>query len=164
MNNLAAAFSILSQGTPFFQAGEEMLRTKPDGRGGFDDNSYRASDLVNALKWEDLSKQEYLRNVAYYQGLLAFRKAHPALRLQTRQEVLAAVKPVAVDDSQTAAYLIDGNIFVVFNASAREVAVSLPEGTWNLNICDYTAGTETLSQVTGCIQAAPIAATVLTRI
>lgn len=164
MNNLAAAFSVLSQGTPFFQAGEEMLRTKPDGRGGFDDNSYRASDLVNTLKWEDLSKQEYQRNVAYYQGLLAFRKAHPALRLQTRQEVLAAVKPVAVDDPQTAAYLIDGNIFVVFNASAREVAVSLPEGTWNLNICDYTAGTETLSQVTGYIQAAPIAATVLTRI
>ena len=164
MNNLAAAFSVLSQGTPFFQAGEEMLRTKPDGRGGFDDNSYRASDLVNTLKWEDLSKQEYQRNVAYYQGLLAFRKAHPALRLQTRLEVLAAVKPVAVDDPRTAAYLIDGNIFVVFNASAREVAVSLPEGTWNLNICDYTTGTETLSQVTGCIQSAPIAATVLTRI
>ena len=163
MNNLAAAFSILSQGTPFFQAGEEMLRTKPDGNGGFDDNSYRAPDRVNALKWEDLSKQEYRRNLEYYKGLLAFRKAHPALRLQTRREVLAAVKPVPVADDQAAAYLVDENIFVIFNASPKEVTVSLPEGTWNLNICGNTAGTETLSQITGCIQAAPISATVLTR-
>ena len=163
MNNLAAAFSILSQGTPFFQAGEEMLRTKPDGNGGFDDNSYRAPDRVNALKWEDLGKQEYQRNVEYYKGLLAFRKAHAALRLQTRREVLAAVKPVALEDDQAAAYLVDETIFVIFNASAREVTVSLPEGTWKLNICENTAGTETLAQITGCIQAAPISATVLTR-
>ena len=163
MNNLAAAFSILSQGTPFFQAGEEMLRTKPDGEGGFDDNSYRASDLVNALKWEDLSKPEYQANVEYYKGLLAFRKAHPALRLQTRQEVLAAVKPVAVEDPLAAAYLIDDQIFVIFNASSREVTVSLPEGSWNLNISGTSAGTDSLAQAEGQIQAAPISATVLTR-
>ena len=163
MNNLAAAFSILSQGTPFFQAGEEMLRTKPDGNGGFDDNSYRAPDWVNALKWDDLSKREYQSNVKYYQGLLAFRKAHPALRLQTRRDVLAAVKPVAVNDPQAAAYLIDENIFVVFNASAREITVSLPEGTWNLNICENIAGNDILSQMVSQIQVAPISAAVLTR-
>ena len=163
MNNLAAAFSILSQGTPFMQAGEEMLRTKPDGSGGFDDNSYRAPDSVNALKWEDLSKPEYRANVEYYKGLLAFRKAHPALRLLTRKDVLAAVKPVAVSDPQAAAYLIDDSIFVIFNASKKEVKVSLPEGSWNLNICGNTAGTEALSQAKGSIPAAPICATVLTR-
>ena len=163
MNNLAAAFSILSQGTPFFQAGEEMLRTKPDGKGGFDDNSYRAPDWVNAIKWADLSKPEYRSNVAYYKGLLAFRKAHPMLRLQTREAVLAAVKPVAVDDPQAAAYLIDDHIFVIFNASAKDVEVSLPEGVWNLNIFENTAGNDTISQATGSIQAAPISATVLTR-
>ena len=163
MNNLAAAFSILSQGTPFFQAGEEMLRTKPDGKGGFDDNSYRAADEVNALKWEDLSNPEYQRNVNYYKGLLAFRKAHPALHLLTREEVLAAVKPVPVSDSQAAAYLIDENIFVIFNGSSEEVTVTLPEGIWNLNICEYEAGTAALSQVTGKIQVPPISATVLTR-
>lgn len=164
MNNLAAAFSILSQGTPFFQAGEEMLRTKPDGNGGFDDNSYRAPDWVNALKWDDLRKREYQSNVKYYQGLLAFRKAHPALRLETRRDVLTAVKPVAVNDPQAAAYLIDENIFVVFNASAREIAVSLPEGTWNLNICENIAGNDILSQIVSQIQVAPISAAVLTRV
>ena len=163
MNNLAAAFSILSQGTPFFQAGEEMLRTKPDGSGGFDDNSYRAPDSVNALKWEDLNKPEYRANVEYYKGLLAFRKAHPALRLQSREEVLAAVKPVALEESQAAAYLIDDSIFVIFNASSQELSVDLPEGTWNLNIYENTAGTAVLSQAEGQIRVYPISATVLTR-
>ncbi len=163
MNTLAAAFSILAQGIPFFQAGEEMLRTKPDGSGGFDDNSYRAADSVNALKWNDLNEPEYRHTATYYQGLLSFRRAHPALRLQTREDVLAAVKPVAVEDPQAAAYLIDDSIFVIFNASAKEVPVSLPEGVWNLNICQDTAGTEPLSKVENSIQASPISATVLTR-
>ena len=163
MNNLAAAFSILSQGTPFFQAGEEMLRTKPDGSGGFDDNSYRAADWVNALKWDDLNRQEYQRNAEYYKGLLAFRKAHPALRLQSREEVLSAVKPVATEDPQTAAYLIGDSIFVIFNASRKELTVSLPDGCWEINIHDTTAGTRALAQAEGCVHAAPISATVLTR-
>ncbi|MBQ2854429.1 MAG: type I pullulanase [Oscillospiraceae bacterium] len=163
MNNLAAAFSILSQGTPFFQAGEEMLRTKPDGMGGFDDNSYRAADWVNALKWDRLNEQEYRHNVEYYRGLLAFRKAHPVLRLQSREEVQAVVKPVAVSNPQAAAYLIDNSIFVIFNASSQELSVDLPEGLWNLHIRKNTAGTAILSQAEGKIQAFPISATVLTR-
>jgi len=163
MNNLAAAFSILSQGTPFFQAGEEMLRTKPDGNGGFDDNSYRAADGVNALKWDTLTEEEYHCNVEYYRGLLAFRKAHPALRLQSREEVLATVKPISVSNPQTAAYLIDGNIFVIFNASKEAFPVSLPEGNWHLNISEARAGNESLAQVSRNAVAAPLCATVLTR-
>ena len=163
MNNLAAAFSILAQGTPFMQAGEEMLRTKPDGNGGFDDNSYRASDAVNALKWYHLSEEEYQKNIAYYKGLLAFRKAHPALRLQTRDEVLASVKPVHTENTLTAAYLIDDKIYVVFNASAEEVKLALPKGTWNLNICEMNAGTNVLSQVSNVLNVAPVSAAVLTR-
>ena len=163
MNNLAAAFSILSQGTPFFQAGEEMLRTKPDGCGGFDDNSYRAPDRVNALKWEDLSKPEYQANVEYYKGLLAFRKAQPALRLQSREEVLAAVKPVSLEEPQAAAYLIDNSIFVIFNASEKELTVSLPDGCWEIHIRDDKAGTGALAQAEGGVHVAPISAAVLTR-
>ena len=163
MNNLAAAFSILSQGTPFMQAGEEMLRTKPDGNGGFDDNSYRASDAVNALKWYHLSEEEYQKNIAYYKGLLAFRKAHPALRLQTREDVLASVKPVRTGNALTAAYLINNQIYVVFNASTEEVKIPMPEGTWNLNVCDMNAGTNAISQVSNILNVVPISVAVLTR-
>lgn len=53
-NRLAAAFVFLSQGVPFLQAGEEILRTKPKGRGKFDDNSYRSPDRVNAIRWDTL--------------------------------------------------------------------------------------------------------------
>lgn len=163
MNNLAAAFSILSQGTPFFQAGEEMLRTKPDGNGGFDDNPYRAPDSVNALKWEDLNFPEYQRNVEYYKGLLAFRKAHPILRLQYRKDVRDAVVPVSTDNPGTVAYLIGDDIFAVFNAAKETVTIPLPDGLWNINIAGDLAGVSSLSQAEGFLQAGPVCATVLTR-
>ena len=140
-----------------------MLRTKPDGNAGFDDNSYRAPDQVNALKWDDLNNSEYQHNVAYYKGLLAFRKAHLALRLLTREDVLATVKPVSLENHQAAAYLIEDSIYVIFNASAEKLTVSLPEGTWNLNIYENTAGTDTISQVEKYIQVPSISTTLLTR-
>ena len=166
MNDLAAAFSILSQGIPFMQAGEEMLRTKPTEDGGFDDNSYRAPDAVNAIKWGDLSKDEYQKNVDYYRGLIAFRKAHSGLRLTKREQVLAAVTPLAVDDALAAAYQVreaDCEIILLFNASAKTVSLPLPEGAWEVNIQDGKAGTATLSYAEGSASAAPISATVLTR-
>ena len=166
MNNLAAAFSILSQGIPFLQAGEEMLRTKPDGKGGFDENSYRSPDCVNAIKWTELSTEESAKNVRYYRGLIAFRKAHPCLRLKTREEILQAVVPVSIDDPQGQAFLIRDkgqDIFAIFNAGAAPLTVTLPEGRWEVNIFEDTAGTDALSQAEGNIFAAPISATVLTR-
>ena len=164
MNNLAAAFSILSQGTPFFQAGEEMLRTKPDGKGGYDDNSYRADDSVNALKWADLSDPEYQKNAAYYKGLLAFRKAHPVLRLTTREAVRAAVTPLPVSESGAAAYLLEDSILVAFNASDRVLELSLPEGSWKVCVHGDQAGTDALFCAEGSVQVPPVSAAVLTKI
>ncbi|MGC8001071.1 hypothetical protein, partial [Salmonella enterica] len=66
MNNLAAAFYMLAEGVPFLQAGEEMLRTKPGKKGGFDENSYRSPDKVNSLKWDTLDQPEYQKVLAYY--------------------------------------------------------------------------------------------------
>lgn len=163
MNNLAAAFSILAQGTPFFQAGEEMLRTKPDGKGGYDENSYRSSDCVNALKWDDLSKEEYRINVDYYRGLLALRKANPVLRLTTREEVLYAVVPLHTEEPKVAAYLLAGNVFIAFNASNREVEIPLPAGVWNVHAYENRAGTAVLCTTENIAKVAPISATVLTR-
>ena len=166
MNRLAAAFSILAQGTPFFHAGEEMLRTKPDGKGGFDENSYRAPDWVNAIKWSDLAKDAYRTTMEYYRGLIAFRKAHNCLRLTTREEVLRTVHPVAVEDSLCAAYRITDetdDIFVIFHAGKKPVSVQLPEGIWNVNVCQDKAGVPALDQVSGTVTVAPISAMVLTK-
>lgn len=166
MNRLAAAFSILSQGVPFFHAGEEMLRSKPDGKGGFDENSYRAPDKVNAFRWENLGKPDYIKTIDYYRGLIAFRKAYSALRLSLRKDVLTSVEMIPCRDSQVVVYRVvrDGqDIFLVFNASEEAVSVNLPEGIWNLMIHDDVAGTNVLAEKKGTIEAAPISATVLTK-
>ena len=128
-NNLAAAFSILSLGVPFFQAGEEMLRTKPARKHKFDHNSYRSPDRVNSLKWENLDQELYQTNVAYYKGLIEFRKAHPSLRLSTREEVARKVHPIRYPNPHVTAFHIEEaqqELLLVFNADTRTVHVPLP--------------------------------------
>ena len=149
-SNLAAAFSILSLGVPFFQAGEEMLRTKPSSskRQKFDHNSYRSPDKVNSLKWEDLDKELYQKNVAYYKGLIAFRKAHPALRVSTREEAIKHVHPIRYPNPHVTAFRIeeaDQEVLLVFNADARTVTMPLPAGKWSITIRNDVAGTQELA-------------------
>ena len=151
-NNLAAAFTILAQGVPFFQAGEEMLRTKPSKKQRFDHNSYHSPDRVNSLKWETLDQELYQKNVAYYKGLIAFRKAHPSLRLQTRQEVARSVYPIGHPNPHVTAFHIeeaDQTLFLIFNADTQAVNVSLPEGSWSIHICEDVAGTDEISRAEG---------------
>lgn len=166
MNNLAAAFTILSQGIPLMQAGEEMLRTKPGKKGSFEHNSYRSPDRVNSLKWEDLEKEEYQRNVEYYKGLIAFRKAHPSLRLTTRDAVRKQVHPVRMENPHVVAFHIEGkshDIFAVFNADTHDFMARLPQGHWDVNIHDKTAGTTCMKKAENWAHVAPLSATVLTR-
>ncbi len=75
MNKLGAAILMLAKGTPFFQAGEELLRTK-DG----DENSYRSTDEVNNLDWSTLqSGTPAYETMCYYRGLIRMRRALPVL-------------------------------------------------------------------------------------
>ncbi|MBQ3192398.1 MAG: type I pullulanase [Oscillospiraceae bacterium] len=166
MNNLAAAFTILSQGVPFMQAGEELLRTKPGKKGTFDHNSYRSPDRVNAIRWEDLDKPDYQKTVDYYRGLIAFRKAHPGLRYMTREAVLANVHPIRIDNPHVAAFMVEEkttDIFLVFNADAHDIMAHLPAGHWDMHIHEEIAGTEILNRVEGWAHVAAHSATVLTR-
>ena len=164
MNRLAAAFVMLSQGVPFMQAGEEILRTKPARNGKFDSNSYKSPDSVNSIKWDTLKQEEYRINLDYYKGLIAFRKAHPGLRLQTREQVLKAVHPISVSDPQTLAFQIDeeeGRIFAAFNAGREAVSLTLPAGKWHSCIRDNIAGTEFLDDAVDSITIAPLSSLVL---
>ncbi len=166
MNNLAAAFTILSQGIPFMQAGEEMLRTKPGKKGGFDENSYRSPDKVNSIKWEDLDKREYQDNVAFYRGLIAFRKAHPSLRKMTREEIWKTVHPIPCENAHMVAFHIDegeNEMLIMFNADTGAVSMELPTGHWNVKIRDNHAGIKTLETVKGLVAVPPVSAMVLTR-
>ena len=165
-NCLAAAFAFLSQGVPFLQAGEEMLRSKPKGKGRFDENSYRSPDRVNALRWETLDRPEYQDVFQYYRGLLAFRKAHEGLRQAKREGVSQSVSCLEIDNPRAVAYRVEDryhSILLIFNADKSELTLPLPPGRWDVNIHGKKAGTEPLFTAEGQITVCPVSATVLTR-
>ncbi len=170
MNNLAAAIYMTSQGIPFVHAGEEMLRSKPMWNGGFDHNSYKSSDKVNSLKWDNLNDPVYQDVVDYYAGLIAFRKAHPALRMTDAAEVEAHITPMpGLDFNVVACHISSGangeenEIVAIFNPRSSETAVTLPEGEWNICINAENAGIASLGTAQGEVTVEPISAMVLVK-
>lgn len=87
--------------------------------------------------------------------MIAFRKAHGALRLTTPQDVSEAVAPVEGLDANVVAFDIQGDkggetadeLFIIFNANEAETTVSLPEGSWNVYVNAEKAGTEILDTI-----------------
>ncbi|MDE7029093.1 MAG: hypothetical protein K2P63_03845, partial [Lachnospiraceae bacterium] len=170
MNNLAAAVYLTSEGIPFMQAGEEMLRSKLKAGGTFDENSYKSPDSVNSLKWSTLEEEEYQNVYAYYKGLIAFRKAHAALRLTNAEDVKQNVTPVDGLPANVVALSINGGVngktsdglFVIFNPNNQVEEIPLPEGTWDVYVNGEKAGTEVLATITdGKASVEPISALVL---
>ena len=170
MNNLAAAVVMLSQGVPFFQAGEEMLRSKPLEDGSFDHNSYRSPDSVNNLKWDTLNDATYQQVRDYYTGLIAFRKAHPALRMTSAEDVSANMTQLRKDvPSGMLAFQIgpkangedNYGIFMIFNSRSSATEMQLPEGEWTVYVQGDQAGTTALDKVQGSVTVEGISTTVL---
>ena len=166
MNNLSAAIVLTSQGVPFFQAGEEILRSKPTGDGKYDHNSYKSSDAVNSIKWDNLNDEAYSASYSYYQGLIAFRKAHPALRLTSAEAVAASITSMSDLDNNVNAFHIDGgeiddDLFVIFNPRAESTTITLPEGKWDVYVEGSSAGTTVLRTVEGTVTVDAISAMVL---
>ena len=171
MNNLAAAIVMTSQGTPLFQAGEEMLRSKPLPDGTYDHNSYKSPDSVNSLKWNDLNQELYQDTYRYYQGLIAFRKAHPALRMTDPEQVQQSITAIPDPKSSTLAFEIAGGVngeesdgmYVIFNPRSEAAEMVLPEGQWTVYINGEDAGTTPLNVVEGTVSVDPISAMVLVK-
>lgn len=169
MNNLSAAIYMTAQGIPFMQAGEEMLRSKPLGDGTYDHNSYCSPDSVNSIKWATLEDEAYQDVVDYYKGLIAFRKAHGALRLTNAEDVNAHVSVVEGLDANVTAFRITGGvndetadaIYIIFNPNEESKTITLPEGNWNVCINGETAGAETIETVSGTVDVDAISAMVL---
>ncbi|MCI8562110.1 MAG: type I pullulanase [Lachnospiraceae bacterium] len=172
MNNLAAAVYLMAEGVPFMQAGEEFLRSKVNEDGSFNHNSYNAGDTVNAIQWGNLEETANADVFNYYKGLIAFRKAHGALRLSNAEDVAKTVSVVDGLDKNVVALDIKGGIngetadelFVIFNANTSSTTVSLPDGEWSVCINDKAAGTDALKKIkNGKATVAPISAMALVR-
>ena len=82
---MADSMILTSQGIPFFQAGQEFLRTK-----GGDDNSYKSNDTVNKIDWT--RKSENIDTVNYFKGLIKLRKSHPAFRMTSADMIKKNLK------------------------------------------------------------------------
>ena len=171
MNKLSGAICMTSEGVPFMQAGEEMLRSKVNADGTFNENSFNAGDAVNAIKYSSLEDESAADVYNYYKGLISFRKAHKALRLSTAEDVNKYVMEIKMLKSKCTAYLIDGSvegetsdgIIVIFNARDESVSLDLPEGEWGVCVDKETAGTDILRTLTGTVSIEPISAMVLVK-
>jgi len=165
MNMLAAAIVLTSQGIPFFQAGEEFLRSKPlnEANNRFEHNSYRSPDSVNSLKWN--RKSEYEKVFNYYKGLIHFRKLHPELRLSSSSNIQQALTFMEGLDDGVVAYVItyqNQTTCVIFNSNREEKSVPIPEGSWNVYVKGEVAGTRILQTLPGgLITVEPISAMIL---
>ena len=155
MNKMSAALVLTSQGIPFFQAGEEMARTKVNEDGSFNHNSYNAPDSVNKIEWT--RKEEYNDLFEYYKGLITLRKSHKSFRMNTTADIQAGLNFIDVTDSNVVAYTLDGkqtndswdNIAVIFNSNDSEVEVELPSSDWTIVVNGEKAGVESLGTVDG---------------
>ncbi len=153
MNKLAAAITLTSQGISFFQAGEEFARTK---RG--DENSYRSSSKINQLDWE--RRNDYSDLVQYYAGLIEIRKNFAPFTDPTETSV-KNIKFIENLPKGVIAYTLKNDLkdenqwkqaAVMFNATAENVEVELPEGLandWVVVVNGDSAGLGGLSVVNG---------------
>jgi len=139
MNNLGAAIILMSKGTPFWQAGEEMLRTK-DG----DENSYKSSDEINNIDWSVLREgtREY-KTMLYYKGLIEMRKSYGIFTDNAAviecEEQSNGLLTVAFDDCK------DGKALALINPHSQMLSYTL-EGVWNLVVDHEKAGSNVLAR------------------
>lgn len=169
MNKLGSAIILTSQGVPFMQAGEEMLRSKPNEKSesGFDENSYCSPDATNSIKWDN--KGNVIDTYEYYKGLIAFRKAHSALRMTTATDIQNTLTFMSGLDANVVAYTIKGeeqgetaqNIAVIYNGNPDAVTVNLPAGAWDICVNGEKAGCESLGTAEGSVTVEGISAMVL---
>lgn len=169
MNKLAAAIYLTSEGVPFMQAGEEMLRSKVNKDGTYNENSYNAGDEVNTILYSSLNNETTNNVYEYYKGLIEFRKNHKALRMQNAEDVSTYISELKQDVMHVLAFEIDGSfegevsdkIMIIFNATEEFADVSLSDGEWDICVNGDKAGVESLGKASGTITVEPVSAMVL---
>ena len=137
MNRLAASIIFTSQGIPFFLSGEEFARSKPvEDSDELSENSYNLPLYTNSMKYDELEKNKDLYE--FYQGLIAFRKAHEGLRLGTTEEVQNCVHFIDGLPKNVVAFIVtteEETLFVAYNANPKAVTIDLPKNAeWNICI------------------------------
>ncbi|MGB4724696.1 MAG: type I pullulanase, partial [Sediminibacterium sp.] len=135
MHELAYAIVLTAQGASFLHAGTEFLRTKNGV-----ENSFDKGDVVNGIDWDLKTK-----NMASYQfikSLVQIRRAHPAFRMQTAQQIATNINFENNLPTGIIAYTINGaavgdnwkKIWIAYNGSQTPQTLTLPKGTWKVGL------------------------------
>ena len=159
---LAQTAVFTSQGIPFMQAGEEVLRDKKGVH-----NSYKSPDDVNAIDWS--RKDVHPEVFDYYRGLIRLRNEHPAFRLNDADLVRRHLSFLDAPSNVVAFRLADHaggdvwkDIIVVLNAQPSSVSVSIPEGDYETVAHDGRIDLNGMGWLSGnSVAVAPRSATII---
>ena len=175
LDKLAQTVVLTSQGLPFLWNGEELMRDKKGVH-----NSYCSPDSINAIDWTLKARNSDL--CAYYAGLIALRKAHPAFRLGDAElvrehlEFIDILMDNAARDGELVtpdcalAFRLKSNaggdewrdIVVAFNANRQPIVLTLPtDDTYTAVVLNGKVNTEGLGTFTGSIRIPAQSAVVL---
>lgn len=142
MNKLAATIVFTSQGIPFIQGGEELLRSKKDINGNIIENSYNSSDQVNKIDWN--RKNIYSEVFSCYKELIKIKKEHPAFSMESskliQKNLVFLRKNHDFSKDNLVAFRINGkavndswsDIIVIYNSNKDYTNIKLPDGKWEL--------------------------------
>ncbi len=149
VNKLGAALVFLAQGIPFLQAGQELLRSKPDGSGGFIHDSYRSPDSINCIKWDDITRNRDV--MEYYRGLIAIRRTRSEFRM-TDAEAIRRIRFEDLSGNAFAMYI--GSLILIVNPNRRAARLRL-SGCYGILADEKRAASVPFAAVKGCVSAAP---------
>ena len=153
MDKLAAGIVFTAQGISFIQLGQDFLRTKyNEVTGEFDENSFCSPDKINNIDWR--RKAQYRDVFEYYKGLIAFRKAHQALRYNKRREVVEHLHFLDCPHANMIAFTAtaENEMIVIYNANRDTQLFQLPDGEWDVYINEKQAGTKLIETVSGAVK------------
>ncbi|MGN0974963.1 MAG: type I pullulanase [Gemmiger sp.] len=140
-NRMAAGVYFTCQGMPFFQSGEEFARTKYGN-----DNSWRGPLSLNALDWARAARMQPLTD--YYRGLLALRRAYPALSGAGGE----AAPTLLALPGWLVGFVVETSglrLAVYYNPEPTAQSVELPAGSWRMLCSGERAGAEPFGPVYG---------------
>jgi pullulanase len=151
MHKLASSIVLTAQGIPLIHAGQEFMRTK-----GGEHDSYKSPDSVNELDWN--RRAAFNEEVEYMKGLIEIRKAYPAFRLSSYQEIEEQLTFMDAP-AQSVAFMIESEkekFIVIHNANQYEVSIELPgNDRWAVLSDGSKSGTVPLSMITGKTASVP---------
>lgn len=162
---LAQTIVFTSQGTPFMFAGEEIFRDKKGIH-----NTYNKPDSVNAIDWTLKHKNSEQFN--YYCELTKLRKAHPAFRMTTAEQIAKHIVFDNTTEDNLISYSIKDNangdswkeIKLIFNGSNEVAEVKVKKGEWTIIAQDGKLKADGLgTSKGGKLSVAPCSAFILAR-